>query len=392
MLPRAADAAAEGATAAPPAPAATRGMNRNNLEFLQLCFRDAALDSGDAPGPQGGAPAFWTAVSQSAQGVSAALGAPAPRQDHTLEQLQAAYDFVYDVVLRDDPAGRERFVSNGAAGVSLVVPGLHKRVHALLQSVPVAPAGSTAESSALPASAIAPTERPDEANNSVAQDAVNGGADDDEGDDGGGGTRPPFAPFDADSCFLCQRPQTTSNPVSLGKLTDLQALWLACKPAYNALAPVMMCPTRSTNHTHCRSVLRGMGLPTASASGGAAPGFQALRTLDAMARCYPSEQLDEYLEPRTSFKTHRRCRGGLLSLLRVIEASGAASNGDVLASLQASSTVRVRCLPAICRTVPSSPLAPRFTHHAYLLPVCARAADAAVRCVGNARAGFAAPC
>ncbi len=40
--------------------------------------------------------------------------------------------------------------------------------------------------------------------------------------------------------------------------------------------------------------------------------------LDAMARCYSVEQLCEYLTSAEAHRTHRRCRGGLLSVMRHI--------------------------------------------------------------------------
>ncbi len=43
--------------------------------------------------------------------------------------------------------------------------------------------------------------------------------------------------------------------------------------------------------------------------------------LDAMARCYPPHQLGDYAaEDALEHPTHRRCRGGLLSLLRYVAA------------------------------------------------------------------------
>ena len=57
--------------------------------------------------------------------------------------------------------------------------------------------------------------------------------------------------------------------------------------------------------------------------------------LDAMARCYPVEQLSEYLsDGGQTHKTHRRCRGGLLSMMRHI--------------LAISQTPSVRVRAAVC--------------------------------------------
>ncbi len=64
-----------------------------------------------------------------------------------------------------------------------------------------------------------------------------------------------------------------------------------------------------------------LGSPAVGSAGGSG--------LDAMSHCYPPEVLQEYLAPGATHKTHRRCRGGLLALLRALEAhAGHASPGD----------------------------------------------------------------
>jgi hypothetical protein len=98
---------------------------------------------------------------------------------------------------------------------------------------------------------------------------------------------------------------------------------------YRALAPAMLCPANSSNHTHCRSYLRGLqhgGVGTALGGSTATPSADGSEAspaagtlLDAMARCYPINQVAEYLDLHAEQKTHRRCRGGLLSLLRLLE-------------------------------------------------------------------------
>ena len=61
--------------------------------------------------------------------------------------------------------------------------------------------------------------------------------------------------------------------------------------------------------------MHAVGVPAAAPTAASGSG------LDAMARCYPVEQLSEYLSDiGQSYRTHRRCRGGLLSLMRHIVA------------------------------------------------------------------------
>jgi hypothetical protein len=116
-----------------------------------------------------------------------------------------------------------------------------------------------------------------------------------------------FAPTsDEGDCFLCQRAPTTSNPVATGNMSDLTQCWARHATKYQRLYPHFRCPSGASNHTHCRAFLRTM-----------VPGDCTLG-LDAMARCYPVQQLYEYFAPGAAHKTHRRCRGGLLSLLRLV--------------------------------------------------------------------------
>ena len=289
--------------------------NRNSVKFLRACFKKQVLGGGRTSAP---ALRFWTAVNAFAPGLNAQLDKPG--SSRTMAELQAAYDLV-STLLYDDPAALFLFLSNGSPGVSNEVPGLHSRVEGFLAALPPPPQPPVVPAAGLasPAGAVAEDDDVSPDRSMVASPG-----------DGSEGEECAAGPPGADSCYLCLRPQTTSNPVSVGKISDLQTLWRTCSKSYVGLMPSMMCPTRSSNHTHCRGVLRAM---VKSAVQVPPP------VLDAMARCYPLQQLEEYLAPRAAFKTHRRCRGGLLSLFRVLE---------TLRPSGADGTVRGRLPRAVC--------------------------------------------
>ena len=75
--------------------------------------------------------------------------------------------------------------------------------------------------------------------------------------------------------------------------------------------PIQVCPPSALDHTHCRSFLRNLRLSHCDNTDG-------MVTLDVMARCYSVKQLREFLDPRNELRSHRRCRGGLLSFLRFV--------------------------------------------------------------------------
>jgi hypothetical protein len=176
------------------------------------------------------------------------------------------------------------------------------------------------------------------------------------------GAEATWEPASEDDCFLCGRGPTATNPVMFGNMTDLRESWAGVTEAYARLAPVMMCAPSAPNHTHCRTFLRtvmqqlqqlaaapgaggkagsgGAGSSTGSVEpcgpsdaghahhvshgssgsvGSAAAAAAAEDKLDAMARCYPLGQLTRFLDAHDTKKSHRRCRGGLLSMFRTLE-------------------------------------------------------------------------
>ena len=122
-----------------------------------------------------------------------------------------------------------------------------------------------------------------------------------------------------DDCFLCGRGATLSNPVAVGNMTDLREIWARVADTYRAQASVMLCSPSAANHTHCRTYLRNLQQMNGDSE----------ERLDAMARCYPITQLVRFLEVLEGPKSHRRCRGGLLSLLRMLEAWVPGANATV---------------------------------------------------------------
>ena len=58
------------------------------------------------------------------------------------------------------------------------------------------------------------------------------------------------------------------------------------------------------------------------------PLLQGNDNLDDMARCYPVDKLDSYLhqDSKLVVNTHKRCRGGLVSLLRFVLALEASAS------------------------------------------------------------------
>ena len=113
-------------------------------------------------------------------------------------------------------------------------------------------------------------------------------------------------PCDVD-CFLCHTKHSTSNPVNVGDVEDLQGLWIKCAGSYKRLAPALLCPSQATNHKRCRNVVRALIKCS----------MAAMPILDGKACCYPIELLDAYLAPGSAWPAHRRCRGGLQSLLQI---------------------------------------------------------------------------
>ena len=117
-----------------------------------------------------------------------------------------------------------------------------------------------------------------------------------------------------DLCFLCGRESTTSNKVKAGKMRQLRELWPAARGPYTRIAPLMVCPDRSQDHSHCRWFLRSTHAAYVSCPVPLEPAVH----LDVMARCYTVEHLDTFLDPAVDAVAHRRCRGGLLCLLRFV--------------------------------------------------------------------------
>ena len=358
-----------GAPAAPPATSAPElpTGNRNSIKFLRACFKKQVLGGGR------GAPTatrFWSAVNR----FSPQLHAPADTAvaARPMAELQAAYDFVSSL-LHDDPAALFLFLSNGTPGVSNEVPGLARHVDAFLASA--GKGGAAVHGCATAgtgASSDAATPAGDASTGATFQSASRGSGSpiapsspsSRAGDDAcataaGAAISAPVAdgsvytPQDG-CCFLCGRPQTTSNPVNLGVMKDLRACWEDVCARYVQLQTVLSCGVRSANHTHCRSVLRSMlpacaanraaKKPTGSGSDDDSAVAHTGGLLDAMARCYPLAQLQAFLDPSAAFKSHRRCRGGLLSLLRMIQWA----NVDELLRVGRSTLARKVCHRA-CR-------------------------------------------
>ena len=147
-------------------------------------------------------------------------------------------------------------------------------------------------------------------------DTIRGGSD--------AGPSPPVVFPEPGRCCLCGRGSTSSNRVEPGKTRKLVDLWPDARRTYLRIAPSLMCPEHSPDHSHCRYFLRaahqayterGVGDPCVS--------------LDVMARCYPLPLLDTFLAPDVDPSAHRRCRGGLLCLLRfVVQLAIGVGDGD----------------------------------------------------------------
>ena len=116
-------------------------------------------------------------------------------------------------------------------------------------------------------------------------------------------------PEEVFDCFLCGRGPTLSNPVVAGNMVDLRESWMKVGDLYRRLAHQMLCAHAAANHTHCRTYLRSLQQTVNDGED----------RLDAMARCYTVAQLVAFLEVPDTPKSHRRCRGGLLSLFRMLE-------------------------------------------------------------------------
>ena len=140
---------------------------------------------------------------------------------------------------------------------------------------------------------------------------------------------PALAPQSAETtqpCFLCGRGATQSNKVKAGKVMELRELWQQAGDLYARVADAMCCPPGAFDHTHCRSFLRTLQQAHGK------DGDSESMSLDVMARCYPLAQLREFLDPHSDHKSHRRCRGGLLSFLRFVAhlASGGAAVKEIV--------------------------------------------------------------
>ena len=135
-------------------------------------------------------------------------------------------------------------------------------------------------------------------------------------------------------CFLCGRESTSSNKVKAGKMRQLREIWPSARAMYVRLAPGMVCAAAAPDHSHCRGYLR-----TAHQSYCDSGAAEPVISLDVMARCYPVRQLDSFLSPDLDAVAHRRCRGGLLCLLRFVRQLRAMPGLDAMvASLEGRPT------------------------------------------------------
>lgn len=118
---------------------------------------------------------------------------------------------------------------------------------------------------------------------------------------------PGGSPTSAPKCFLCHGESTSANPVNQGRLTDLRSFWSDCSAYYCEIYSMLHCPPGAASHRHCKSVLRSLQKR------------EALDVaVDAMSVCMPAATITEYLEEGSRHTAHRRCRGGLTGLLRVV--------------------------------------------------------------------------
>lgn len=121
--------------------------------------------------------------------------------------------------------------------------------------------------------------------------------------------------FDPSVCFLCGNNNTsTSNPIKIGDLSLMRQCWNmeGARAAYIRRYPSFKCKDGAKKHL-CRQVLTKIA---------------GNDNLDDMARCYPVDKLDSYLhqDSKLVVNTHKRCRGGLVSLLRFVLALEASAS------------------------------------------------------------------
>lgn len=119
------------------------------------------------------------------------------------------------------------------------------------------------------------------------------------------------------SCFLCGGKGSSANPVNVGELAKARMSWKnGGRDVYSRRYASFRCPEGATKHV-CRTVVLDIFAATSHPS--------APDKLDDMARCYPIDRLDVYLnDGNPVLSTHKRCRGGLLSLLRFLVAKDVA--------------------------------------------------------------------
>lgn len=112
-------------------------------------------------------------------------------------------------------------------------------------------------------------------------------------------------------CFLCAGAASKSNPVNVGEVSLSKSAWgpEGGRAAYKRRYASFHCPDGVKKHG-CRRVLIEM----ANSVGCSCPD-----RLDDMARCYPVDILESYLAEDAPVRyTHKRCRGGLLSMLKYL--------------------------------------------------------------------------
>jgi hypothetical protein len=219
-----------------------------------------------------------------------------PTSSRSANELQPAYELVAHLLRDAHPAAWERFLHNGTAVVCEAIPELSPAVEKFVHRTKVGFAvavffwGGPFVCGGLASSTLAVrlplpvwSEQVSSPGSSMGESV--------------GSAALPTAPVPELMCHLCGGVSTSTGLV---------------KQAYGGLAGDMVCPEGSIDHSHCRTFLRRLGQSCSGAAG----------ALGVMSHCYPVEVLEAFLAPEASKHSlaHRRCRGGLLALLRYLAA------------------------------------------------------------------------
>lgn len=125
-------------------------------------------------------------------------------------------------------------------------------------------------------------------------------------------------------CFLCEGTScSSSNGISVGEKDKVVKMWREAERPYRDGYNRFACRSTEKQHT-CRTRLQRLAADS--------PLGHRIKGVDDMARCFTVEKIQQYVDAHEPV-THRRCRGGLQSLLRFV-----AAMGDVLVKVKRART------------------------------------------------------